>query len=151
MGSPPANCYSTIFSTSATRHMKVCGKAKGYQTGKMDAFYPHVYANGDLSVYTPQVTVSRFLDGLYINGISTTTTKPRKHIWICAVDDDNMNYKINFPCAVDPGPIPPTFVGDDYYCESGNTGNYQGNELDSGDPLWDEFQKNSCCSKADVQ
>ena len=155
MGSPPANCYSTIFSTVATRYTKVCGKAKSYQTGSMDAFYPHAHANGDLSVYTPDVTVSRSLDGLYVDGISITTAKPRKHIWTYAVgtSDNDGNYKTNCPCAVHPGPSPPTFVGNDYYCESGNTDSYQGDKLYSGDPLWDGSQcssENSCCSRADM-
>ena len=36
---------------------------------------------------------------------------------------DDYDYKAyNCPCATIPGPIPPAFVGNDYYCESGDVG-----------------------------
>ena len=48
------------------------GKAAGYQKGTMDAFNP--YAK----------TSSGSLDGVYVDGISITTSSPRKHVWTYA-------------------------------------------------------------------
>ena len=43
---------------------------------------------------------------------------------------------------------PPSFVGDNYYCESGNSGSsYVDHHLHSSDPLWDGKQcEVDCCS-----
>ena len=38
----------------------------------------------------------------------------------CSDDGNYPDY--NCPCAATPGPDPPAFVGDYYYCESGDTG-----------------------------
>jgi len=39
---------------------------------------------------------------------------------------DNFNYPAyNCPCALIPGPSAPSFVGDNFYCKSGDTGAYQ--------------------------
>ena len=64
------------------------------------------------------------LDEIYVDGISITSGNSRKHVWTYAVGlSDDYNYpQYNCPCAKYPGPDPPTFVGNHYYCESGNTG-----------------------------
>ena len=64
-------------------------------------------------------------------------------------DDGNNNGNYNCPCAKYPGPAPPSFVGDHYYCESGNTGGYE-NTLYINDPLWDGEDcgtGNNCCAQ----
>ena len=46
-------------------------------------------------------------------------------MWIYASgasDDKDHSGKYACPCATHPGPSPPAFVGNDYYCESGNVG-----------------------------
>ena len=48
-----------------------------------------------------------------------------------------------------PGSTPPSFIGEHYYCESGNTGNEDGNAYYMRDPLWDGAGcpvKNNCCT-----
>ena len=145
-----AGCYSTIFDTMSTMYGKVCGKIIGYQKGSMDAFYPSARAHGKYpNFYTPD-TMSRSLDGVYVNGISITLGYPRKHVWTYAIGlSDDYDYPAyNCPCAKTPGPDPPSFVHDHYYCESGNTGTYDVNELYTEDPLWDGagcLPENSCC------
>ena len=52
-------------------------------------------------------------------------------------------------CAKYPGPASPSFVGDHYYCEAGNTGAYE-NTLYMNDPLWDGEgcgTGNNCCTQ----
>ena len=154
-GGSAAGCHSAYFSTNSTSYSKVCGKARGYQKGTMDAFYPHAYSYGKVTWYTPDTTTSRSLDGVYVDGISITSGNPRKHVWTYAVGlSDDHNYpQLNCPCAKYPGPDPPTFVGSHYYCEAGNTGTYGGEHatLYSGDLLWDGagcLSDNSCCYDA---
>ena len=152
-GGSAAGCYSAIFSTNSTSYSKVCGKVVGYQKGSMDAFYPYARSHGKYTdVYTP-VTISRSLDGVYVDGISITFGNPRKHVWTYAVGlSDNHNYSaVNCPCAKYPGPDSPTYVGNHYYCESGNTGTFDATQLYNNDPLWDGtgcLPENSCCYDA---
>ena len=154
IGGSAAGCYSAHFLTNSTSYTKVCGKAVGYQKGTMDCFYPSAYPHGKVHNYTP-ITSSRSLDGVYVDGISITTGNPRKHVWTYAVGlSDDYNYPLfNCPCAKTPGPDPPTYVGNHYYCESGNTGTYYGKHgiIYSNDPLWDGtgcLSENSCCYNA---
>ena len=152
-GGESAGCYSANFSTIGMHYTKVCGQMKGYQKGSIDGFYPHAYAYDAISGNKLGVR-SRSIDGVYLDGVAITTEKPRKHIWSYAAGtSDDHNYKSNCPCAVYPGAAAPTFVGSDYYCESGDTSDYDSNMFYPNDPLWDGKQcsaENSCCSKADM-
>ena len=150
-GGSSAGCYSVHFSTNCTRYSKVCGKAKGYQKGSMGAFFPFAKKHGQFpDEFTPTVH-SRSLDGVYVDGISITSGFPRKHVWTYAVgtsDDNKGTSPANCPCAKYPGADPPTYVGNHYYCESGNTGSYDAKNLYTDDPLWDGagcLPENSCC------
>jgi len=75
---------------------------------------------------------------IYVDGISITLGSPRKHVWTYAagISDDHDKNCCNCPCATHPGPPPPAFVGNDYYCESGNVGAHDVLYYLS-DPLWD--------------
>ncbi|XP_065901870.1 uncharacterized protein [Dysidea avara] len=154
-GGSAAGCYSAHFTTDGTKFSRVCGMMKGYQKGSMDAFYPYSYAAfGPYTNYRPTVTVSTSLDGVYVEGVSITYGNPRKHIWTYAVGlSEDYNYKYyNCPCAKYPGPTPPPYIGNDYYCESGNTGVYDRelHTLYSQDPLWDGYNcpsENNCCNR----
>ena len=152
-GGSAAGCYSAHFSTNTTSYTKVCGKVVGYQKGTMDGFFPYAYAHGEVNYYRPGVS-SRSLDGVYVDGVSITSGNPRKHVWTYVVgtsDDYNTYQQLNCPCAKYPGPDPPTYVGNHYYCESGNTGVHHTNVLYDEDPLWDGAgcgPENSCCYDA---
>ena len=130
-----ASCSSVTFPTEGMRYSKICGQAVGYQYYSMDAFH----GPKDINSY-------------YVDGMSITYGSPRKHIWTYAVglsDDHNYNGNYNCPCAKYPGPAPPSFVGDHYYCESGNTGGFE-NTLYINDPLWDGEgcgTGNNCCAQ----
>ena len=154
-GGQKAGCYSVNFSTDQTSYSKVCGRVKGYQKGIMDGFFPSAYSHGMAKHYKP-INASRSLDGVYVDGISITSgNPPRKHVWTYAVGlSDDYNYTdVNCPCAKYPGPDPPSYVGNHYYCESGITGPHRGNfnKLFNKDPLWDGascLPENSCCHDA---
>ena len=82
-----------------------------------------------------------------------THGSPRNHIWTFASGVSPGSYIISgwdCPC-VEPSRsivFPPSFVGDNYYCESGNTASLLANNiLFSSDPLWDGDEcEGECCS-----
>ena len=84
---------------------------------------------------------------------------PRNHIWTFASGVSEGDYpapRDNCPCSdpsedansLYPTQFPPSFVGDKYYCESGNpTSTFGYNQFYSSDPLWDGEQcEDQCCS-----
>ena len=120
-------CSSANFSTTGISYQRVCGRARGYQKGDTVAFY------GSQSAY------KRTIDEDYIEGLSITyNSNPRQHIWTFASGrGERYNNLWNCPCSVNGGYSPSSFVGNNYYCESGsmyraNTATYFFN-----DTLWD--------------
>ena len=133
-GSCPGTSY-----TPSRQYSRVCGRAIGYQIGSTDAF-------GFNTI--PQ------LDSYYVYGVSITHGIPRNHIWTYAAGVSEGNYTFqqdNCPCS-NPGhpdnAYPPSFVGDNYYCESGNPmDSFIWYNLYSEDRLWDGEQcEGECCS-----
>jgi len=100
----------------------------GYQDRTCDAFQP----------------ASNFIDDAYVDGVSITYGTPRKHIWTYAVGGSEAGSPYSCPCAQNPGPLPPAFVHENYYCEPG---------ISLSDPVWDGkgcYSKNSCCSEPNL-
>ena len=96
------------------------------QQGSPDAFYPHAFTLG-LTPWPPDLyipaTNSNTVNGVYVDGVSITLSDPHKHIWTYAagLSDDFQIYEYaNCPCARHSALETPVFVGDNYYCESGN-------------------------------
>ena len=119
-------CSSASFSTNGRSYQRVCGRARGYQKGRDTvAFYGSHYG--------------RTIDQDYVSGLSITYgSNPRQHVWTFAIGPgERYNSKWNCPCSVNGGNSPPSYVGNNYYCESGsmypaNTATYFFN-----DTLWD--------------
>ena len=138
-----AGCDSTIFSTYDITFNKICGQVKGYQKASPDAFWAK-YA-------------TKSINAQYVDGLSITLGNPRKHVWTYAagLSDDGNYTSENCPCAASPGLDPPAFVGNHYYCESGDTGIHQTGEFYyTSDVLWDgdgcHDDKNNCCTNPDM-
>ena len=56
----------------------------------------------------------------------------------------------NCPCATHPGPPPPAFVENHYYCESGAVGTVTNASFYISDALWDGTgytRNNECCAQ----
>ena len=129
-------CTSVFFPISVS-YSKVCGRVKGYQTGWMEAFRGQ----------------SLTVDGQYVHGLSVTHgSKPRNHIWTFAVGTSKDYYtnSWNCPCAVSPGSDPQSFVRENYFCESGDTGTYKYGVWYMNDPLFDSkgcLPGSSCCKR----
>lgn len=127
-------CHGTFYSSGGQTYTKVCGRVIGYQVGHPDAFHS-----------------STSIDAAYVEGVSITHGFPRSHIWTLAAD---LSETGNRACPCDNGSTsnPPFFVGNNYYCESGNQNSGSTNYfLYASDPLWDGQQCSSegnCCSTA---
>ena len=131
-----AGCSSAQFSTKGISYDHICGQARAYQKGHLDAFYGE----------------SPSIDSQYVDGISITIGLPRKHVWTYAagLSDLQSHSTANCPCSTVPGPPSPAFVGNDYYCESGNVGGSAGPPYYLSDPLWDGSGcsvGNGCCAQ----
>ena len=140
-GSVGPSCESVLLNSEhQMRYSRVCGRAIGYQYGDPDAF----------SQRESDVTV----DQNYVDGLSITYGSPRQHLWTFAAavrEGDSMPIYSTIhhcPCSVRQGAPPPPFVGNNWYCESGNPnpGGGKGSLL-LDDPLWDGVNcEGTCCS-----
>ena len=136
------NCSSSvIFPTHGVPYTKVCGRARGYQYHSTPAFSSFHYRS--------QTT----LDSAYVSGLSVTYGSPRSHIWTFAAGyskDYNYGSCCSCPCASPySGLAAPSFVGENIFCESGNSGPVEAQwYLD--DPLWDSqgcASGSTCCDR----
>ena len=138
--SSSGSCPATFYPTSR-QYSRVCGRAIGYQYGTTDAFGNR--ARGQT------------IDSYYVYGVSVTHGAPRNHIWTLAAGLSEGAQTPNgwdCPCTNPTHPNnsnvpPPSFVGNNYYCESGNpTTTYSGGNWYPADPLWDGQQcEGECC------
>ncbi len=139
-GRPPTSsgsCPATVYPTGR-QYSRVCGRAIGYQYGSTDAFAHPAVAT---------------IDSYYVYGLSVIHGLPRNHIWTFAAGLSEGGYsrqRFNCPCSNSSHPdniLPPSFVGNNYYCESGNPTNTFTAYLYSSDPLWDgQLCEGQCCS-----
>jgi len=124
-----SSCLSTIYNTYGISYNHVCGRVIGYYHSA-DAFGLHA---------GPQT-----IEGPYVDGVSLTHGPPgtRQHIWTFAAGllESGLpsSTDADCPCA---GRLSltdvPSFVGNDYICESGNPGTTCTSVLYANDPLWD--------------
>ena len=120
------SCPATTYSTNH-QYNKVCGRIIGYQYGSPDAFS------------------SNNIDQNYLDGVSIThRPAPRQHIWSYVAGVYEISY---CPCSVNSGNGSPSFVGENYYCESGNSETTFVSRLYTDDKLWDgQMCEGSCCT-----
>ena len=106
-------CTSVTFPAFNYQYSRVCGRAVGFSYHTPSAFR---YSE-------PGKSWSQTLDGAYVSGLSVTHGAPgrRTHIWTYAggyQEQLNAHAKHNCPCAKAPGLSPPSYVGENFYCES---------------------------------
>ena len=129
-----AGCGSVMMDVPY-QYSRVCGRVRAYQVGTTNAF-------NNISI-----------DGAYVDGVSLTHGKPRKHIWTFAagLQEDLRNshrHPSLCPCNTMQDSLAP-FVGNDYFCESGTVFFGSTSQVYSADPLWDGagcVDINNCCS-----
>ena len=137
-------CSSVYFDSLGKEIIEVCGMIEAYQWISPDAFY---------------ASSSQTIDGPYMDGISITHGSPRQHIWSYAVGlQENSRQDHNYhkcPCSSNGSAAasPPNFVGEDYYCDTGNpTATWD--LLVYPDRLWDSsgascVSGSTCCDNPD--
>ena len=145
--STSGSCEGLTYSTGSEQYNQVCGRMIGYQSGSTDGF------GGDATI-GPSLSI----DSYYLDGVSVTHGSPRQHIWSFAggLDEGNpgpayVSYPYTCPCVPGSTSGPPSFVGQNYFCESGLT---LWNTLahifwPNGDPLWDGQgcgSNSTCCT-----
>ena len=150
-------CSSAMFQAQGILYSRICGRVIGYQYCNPDAFLNY---NLDPTSVT--------IDDIYLDGVSITRGSPRQHVWSFAVgtsETETTPFAIICSCTNSQNLnrnsfLVPTFVGDDYFCETAQTasnrlpcptGNLR-NDAPSGvyvdDPLWDGQNcgiNSSCC------
>ena len=139
----PVVNQSSFLPMACISYSEVCGRVVGYQYGSPDAL-AHTTNN---------------IDYHYVDGLSITQGYPRKHVWTLInglFGSHNIAYPTyavaNCPCNTLPASNqPPSFVGDDYFCESGNPNSgWFPPRFYPNDPLWDGegcgFQEGNCCA-----
>ena len=124
-------CDSVIFSTNGVQYSNIVGRVVAYQLG---------------SSYTFSQSTDQTIDGYYLDGVSITRGMPRNHIWSFTAEKIDNSY---CPCST--SYTAPSFVGEDYFCESGSSSTPVGNvgSFYPDDPLWDGQgcgTNPTCCS-----
>ena len=136
----PGGCVSAFYSSYFMQYSRVCGRVTGYQDRSPDAFRPY---------YDDR---SRTIDDPYFDGVSLTYGfSPRKHIWTFAAGvEDVGNSPYHCPCSsTNYQGVVPSFIGDDYFCESAELTSQWRRRIYSENPLWDGTgctSTSTCCN-----
>ena len=139
-----ASCSPSIsLPTNGISYTQICGRVKGYQKGSTDAIAPNSQHNN--------------INSYYLDGVSITRGTPREHVWsfISGVFSTRV-HNSNCPCNTNAfqANYVQSFIGDNYYCESGNPNTWWSNSVYTSDPLWDGQQCLSyeapCCTNPNL-
>ena len=135
-----APCDSTFFSAYSINYARICGQVRGYQFASPDVFFSGI----------------NDIDSYYVDGVSITYgSNPRQHIWTYAAGVYETRLDSGCPCNNGSSATPPpSFVGNDYYCESGLNDPPWSYILYADDPLWDGQNCNgpesTCCTNPNM-
>ena len=131
-GNAGAACNSITFPAMGQSYSRVCGQVNAYQYASVDALVSGIRGEG--------------LEGTYLDGISLTygPAGSRQHVWsfVAALYemDPNFNPIVACPCTNTAITYPhtyPDFIGNNYFCDTGNSGPGWQRRLYADDPMWD--------------
>ena len=136
-----SGCSSVALSTNGIEYTQICGRVIGYQKGNTDAF-----------------SFNKGIDSTYLDGVSVTRgSESREHIWSFVAGQTSSfstNYNPNCPCNEGSTVQVPDFIGEHYYCESGNSSPQNNISKFYPDPLWDGkgclSVESPCCTSEDL-
>ena len=133
------SCDSVFFPVSGGDYSSVCGSIIAYQYGQIDGF--ELYHDGRATT----------IEQPYVCGVSLTHGSPRQHIWTFAAGSSEAQptWEDACPCDASISITIPPFVGEDYFCESGDLSGSPVGNFYLDDPLWDGegcSSNSSCCS-----
>ena len=118
---------SNNFDIHGAEYSYICGRVIGYQRNRPAAFYYH----------------SRGIDGNYVYGVSLTHGQsPRQHIWTFARARDESSQDSRWKCSctntnINPPPSLPSYIGNDFFCDTAYRSSTSSNILEVTYPLWD--------------
>ena len=135
-----SGCNSVSFPTNGLNYTEICGRVTSYTYAHTDAFSPANQGYG--------------LESYYVDGVSITRGSPRQHVWTLAsgLFENRLNPTDVCPCAQGSSISVPSYVGSNYYCESGNPNNWyqSGRFYKPSDALWDgqdcSALESPCCT-----
>ena len=131
------SCASVQFPSNGIRYSQICGRVVGYQYGETTATYSNRHS----------VNINSY----YVDGVSITRGSPRQHVWTLMAGYTEIN-TASHTCPCNTGITVPlqSFIGNNYFCESGNMLSSTSSQLYSSDPLWDGHNcrnnEVACCS-----
>ena len=140
-------CDATSFPVGV-EYSKVCGRIKAYQVGPSVAFFSETEVNIN----------EQYLDGISLThgGIVGNAEGDATSFSAGSTDFDFGDPSYDCPCNNNPGAAPPSFVGEDYFCESAYEGGDPGSTIEqffNNDLLWDGKgcldTGSECCSRVD--
>ena len=121
-------CSSASYSSGGITYSRICGRIVGYQFGHTDAFWQYINHNV-------------MIDGAYLDGgVSITHGNPRQHIWSLASGiSQNSIGSEGCPCnnGNNYGANLPSWIGEDYFCDSAVPASSADGTFYSDNPLWD--------------
>ena len=130
-------CSTVSFDSLGKNYSEVCGYVRAYQYGDLEAFR-------DMN---PSI-------GWYGEGISVTRGSSKEHIWSYIIGARYSSGPRGDACPCSTGGTsssPPSQVGDNYYCDSGNPGPKTGRLYTT--PLWSHSSlcrsNGNCCRNPD--
>ncbi len=143
--SPVRSCGRSGSQTSVTAsftvkhsYTNICGTIVGIQKGSTDGFGPTFFDSNPL----------QYVDGTIIwHGSSYS----QGHIWTFAAASQQLatNIRLGCPCSYEQWNFNlPTFVGSNYFCDSGNSGAFTHSTIFLDNPLWDGkgcISNSTCC------
>ena len=137
-------CDSATYPVRGGEYRRICGKIRAYQHASPDGFRR-----------IPS-TLDSIIDNAYIDGVSVTHGTPRNHIWafVAGISEGNPTWSHACPCDASIEISVPSFVGEDYFCESAVNRPWVGGSTDytfhPNDTLWDRedcLPSSTCCSR----
>uniref|UniRef100_A0A1X7TPV6 Uncharacterized protein n=1 Tax=Amphimedon queenslandica TaxID=400682 RepID=A0A1X7TPV6_AMPQE len=133
-GKPSSGCASVQFPSNGISYSQICGRVTGYQYGHTDGLHS-----------------SSGIDSTYLEGVSITHGSPRQHVWTLIAGISELSSASNScPCNNGSSVLVQSFIGNNYFCESGNPNSGISYTLHTSDPLWDGQgcgrAESACCN-----
>ena len=133
-GQPSSGCVSVQFPSNGISYSQICGRVTGYQYGHTDGLHTHININS-----------------YYLEGVSITRGSPRQHVWsLISSISETSSASNSCPCNTGSSVSVQSFIGNNYFCESGSPNSSVSNIFYTSDPLWDGqgcgSLESSCCN-----
>ena len=140
-----SGCSLAAFSTDGVSYSDVCGRIIGYQYGSTDALYGPTHGR-----LLDQASINY---SLYDGGVLITHgTAPRQHIWsLVGGNSQQAVSSYDCPCNIGStlGRRIPSWLGEDYFCDSATITPSVDYTFYTKNPLWDgagcDESSTTCC------